>query len=249
MIALRGGDFVEISGGIGWRLGAGLFDTIRWDGREPRHWERHAARLAASLAALGLSSLPLPGAEEAARLARHVGLANRAGRINLLCPFDTLETPASPLLLAAPYDAPPPGPVELSVFPEPHASFLGRHKTMSYLPNLLARRHAAAQGRFDAVLADQDGVIVETSACALLLADDDGLVSPAHPCALPSISLDLVAGSLPVRRRPVLLDDLPGFRHAFVCNSLLGMRAVRRIGDIAYEPDEAAALRGTELIL
>ena len=71
MIALQNGEFVEIPDGIGWRLGAGLFETIRWDGREARHWKRHAARLAASLGALGLAAHPLPGAADAERLARN----------------------------------------------------------------------------------------------------------------------------------------------------------------------------------
>jgi len=249
VIALLRGAFVEVPDSPARRLGAGLFETVRWDGREARHWARHAARLSASLAALELRAEPLPGPDEAARLARRVGLQGRTGRINILCPFDDLDAPAAPLLLAAPYDPPPPGPVDLAVFPGAHASFLGRHKTMSHMPYLLARRHAARQGRFDALLADPDGLVVETATCSLVFADHDGLLAPAHPFALPGTALALAAQVLPMRRRPVLLDDLPAFRHAYVCNSLLGMRAVARIGDIVYEPDEAAAGRADAVIL
>lgn len=249
MIGLRRGEFVEMPDSTGWRLGVGLFETLRWNGSTVRHWGLHAERLAASLADLGLACGPFPGPDDAVRLALHAGLAHREGRVNILCPFDDLDVPAVPLLLAAPYDPPPPAPVSLAVFPDPHASFLGRHKTMSHLPYLVARRHAARLGCFDALLADREGLVVETSACALLLADDEGLVAPAHPCALPSTALALMAGVQPVRRRPVLLDDLPGFRHAFVCNSLFGMRAVSRIGEVGFALDEETVGLGNGVIL
>lgn len=256
MIAWRDDCFVD-EGALSWpgaaaRLGAGFFATVRWDGREARHYARHAARLLASLDHFGLPRLAPPNAEVAAEVARRNGLSGRVGRINLVYPLEGPEldaAPARPVLLAAAFAPPPPGPLALAVHPEPHASYLGAHKSTSYLPYLLARRGARRAGLFDAVLVDQDGLVVEASACALLLADAEGLVAPAHALALPSIALSLASEALPVRRHPVLAEELGGFAHAYVLNSLIGMRPVERIGPHAYEIDTAPCAAADAAIL
>ncbi|GAA2984814.1 aminotransferase class IV family protein [Streptomyces fulvorobeus] len=100
-------------------------------------------------------------------------------------------------------------------------------------------RLARQSGFDDALLTAPGGVVAEGAVTNIGLWDGTSVIWPDAP-ALTGITMTLLeqglgrAGSV---RRPVTLEDLGGYRSAFVTNSQ-GIAAVHRIDDVSFEVDE-----------
>lgn len=187
-------------------LGDGLFETLRVSNGRPVRFERHLARLSASAAELDLT---LPddgmGLERAAgELAQRLGLADAAVRISLTAGSGPrgLARPdpagASLFMTAAPLAAPPAS-IRLheSAIRRSPSSFACRHKTLSYVDNVMARREALEAGADMALLLDSDGFLSGCDCANVFWITDFGICTP-----------DLESGVLPGTARAHVLDRL-----------------------------------------
>lgn len=231
------------------RYGAGFFETLYYNGHMLRHLDAHLERVFRSMDQFQIAYAKAPFEEVVAELLQRNGLAGRTARVNIFYPLSSFEDRAQPLIQVSPWRPDSERAYSLSIYPRRHDSYLAAHKSMNYLHNLLAKRHARQQGRDDALLADSAGNVLETSACAILFSDGAGFFAPKAEHVLESIALARASGTLPIRRRTIRLAELPAFRHAYVLNSLIGMRPVTRIGEQRYEPDEKSCELATLSIL
>ncbi|WP_319582708.1 aminotransferase class IV [uncultured Pseudodesulfovibrio sp.] len=233
--------------GGAFRFGAGLFETIYYNGSELCHLGRHLDRLLHGLRAYGLAYTTVDFAQVAAQVLNRNGLQGRPARVDIVYPVE--ESVSSPVILAEPVEPKPYKAFRLCLCEDRHVSALSGHKTTNGMFAYLARRQAAARGFDDAALFDLDDNILEATSGSLVFEKQGQFVCVDSPFCLPSIALDLartVLDILPVR---VPLDELPRFRHAYILNSLIGMRPVVAIGETAFVPDDKACDRVSPLVL
>jgi len=212
--------------------GCGLFETLRMRGGRLFALERHLGRLAASAAELGLALPPTAVLEQALReTARANGVSECVLRLTV-----------SPGLGEASPDAGPAGPTQFLVTARPAppprkqggtAAITGLHpglphKSTSYLPFLLARRRARAQGADEALLT-REGRLVEGATSNLFLVRGGRVLTPplASGC-LPGITrgvlFDLApAAGVDLAEADLTPTDLAGATEAFLTNAVSGV--------------------------
>ena len=230
------------------RHGVGVFETLLWTGSRLAWVDRHLERAAAGLEAL--ESGPLPADMDVLMLetVRHNHLTGELAKVNLHLGPEREGGPVVPMITAVPYEPPPQEPVEITITDGIHLSTFARFKTHSHLPYREATRRARAMGAWDGAFLDMEGRLVETGCGSLLFSDDEGLVAPESQWSLPGVAAAAVAAVRPVRRSPVTLEDLGGFRYAWVLNSLVGALPVDRLGAQDYVADPESALEMRSLI-
>jgi len=248
MIAWRHGCFLEdrvalhLAGG-GFRCGLGVFETILAVRGAPLRLERHLARMAASLDALGVAHEALDPEEMHARcveVLEHNAL--ETARVNIFCFQDDPGQKTAPLIAAAPYVVQARAVRRLTVYPRVQASYLCAHKTMANLHPRLAWEYARRSGYDDAVLAGPEGLALEAATAALLFSDGKHFFTPATPFKLPSLALEAASRILPVTEREIFVADFGAFRHAYALNSLIGIQPVIQIDGVSFQPDVATCL-------
>ena len=221
-------------------LGDGLFETLLAVDGAPRDWAAHMARLELGCAALGL---PAPDAA-AARAAAQAALSAaglEAGRAALRITWTAgsggrgldRPEPCDPVLFATASPAPAPaGPLRLitAATRRNAGSIASRHKTLSYLDNVLARREATLAGADEAVMLNSDGHVACAAAGNLFWVADGRLMTPALDCGiLAGVTRAKVLAwarqaGVPVSEvmmGPSALDEAEA---VFVTNSLVGAR-------------------------
>jgi len=233
----------------GFLLGDGLFETMRAYGGKVFRLRAHLDRLRASARFLRLrvprsdDDLESPIAElirrnqcpEAyVRLTLTRGPSARGLR---------LDGDAEPTLLiqVRPLN---PYPAELyrhgarlimSTIRQNSGSPLPRHKTLNYLPYLLARQEAADARAHGAILLNEHGQVTEESVSNVFLVRGDLLLTPPIHCGLlPGITraavLELAHGEgLPVQERPLLGGEVFECDEMFLTNSLMEILPVRSV--------------------
>jgi branched-subunit amino acid aminotransferase/4-amino-4-deoxychorismate lyase len=231
----------------GFLLGDGLFETVLAIARRPRFLDEHLARLARGCAILGL---PTPEDDVVRRAVDQAlagaGLIDTRAAVRLTWTAGSggrgLDRPASlqPRLVAMAAPAPAPaGPASLAIVSvrRNQASPASRLKTLAYLDNVLARREARGLGADEAVMLNTGGEVACAAAANLFWVSEGRLCTPALECGV----LDGIA------RRQVLqlamamkvdvfevragIEALAQAEAIFLTNSLLGARAVGRLGD------------------
>jgi branched-subunit amino acid aminotransferase/4-amino-4-deoxychorismate lyase len=218
--------------------GDGGFETVGvWDGR-PFRLDDHLARLAGTLAAIGLPPADLAGLRaEALAL-----LDGWEGDGALRCYLTASGTRI--LTLSPPPERPPVR--HLVPLPAPWIRPVGTYalagaKTMSYLPNMAATRAATAAGGDDALLVSLEGVVLEGPTYAVLWVDGDIVRAPAVELGIvDSISRRTVleaagAAGLEVRTGAHPLADLARASEVLVCSSVRDVLAVARVGDLVLD--------------
>ena len=131
--------------------------------------------------------------------------------------------------------------------PEPmRAASFGHERALPHIKHVgtFAQFHLARQARgrgFDDVLfVGADGRISEGSVWNVGFWDGQGVTWPEAPALRGTCERLLQAGletlDVPQARRGLLLDDLPGFRTAFACNSR-GVRAIGAVDETVFAPD------------
>jgi branched-chain amino acid aminotransferase/4-amino-4-deoxychorismate lyase len=226
-------------------LGDGLFETVLWSGGALEHFEAHADRLARGCQTLGL---PAPDSEhlQTAAVAAVEDAGLRAARAAVRLTWtagsggrglDRPEVPR-PRLFASAAPAPEPaGPARLAKAPirRNEGSPASRLKTLAYLDNVLARRHAREAGADEALILNNAGEIAGAAAANLFWFDGDDLFTPALECGvLDGIMRGVVidragARGLRVLQRALGMPAIARARGAIITNTQIGVRAVSSI--------------------
>jgi branched-chain amino acid aminotransferase len=236
-------------------LADGLFETLRvYDGRAYK-LESHLARLATGAKVLGLS---VP-AEDDIRLAITETLAaNQHREASLRITLTRgpshrgLLPPAvtSPTLMVASHPIAQstwaPMTAQVSSIRRNEHSPLSQVKSLAYLDNILALREAAEAGCEEALLLNTAGRMAGGSRSNVFVVLDGVLATPPlSEGVLPGITRQILlelAGSagISVRETPLSQADLEHASEVLICNSLLEVRALIRIGRRQLAPGPVA---------
>ncbi len=239
----------------GFTHAAGLFETLRaYDGKVMR-LDDHLDRLIHSAAQLGLQ---MPASMEAGlpsskgdlrRAAYEVLQANRLrdARLRLTItpgsvprPGQSMEHPAPPsvLITAGPVQ---PYPAELyrhgmrvAICPYKQNRFdpLAGHKTLAYLPRLLAMKEAAARKCNEALWFTTDNHLAEGSICNVFIVRDGALSTPPLDTpVLPGVVRKAVIelsreNDIALTEEPILIETLLTASEVFLTGSVLEIMPV-----------------------
>lgn len=110
------------------------------------------------------------------------------------------------------------------------------HKTLSYLPHVIARREALSATAHDAVLLNEKGRVAECSTSNVFARKGDKVYSPgAKEGACPGITRDVVLELLADHGfdvvRSMTLAQLRGAKEAWLTNTTGGVVPITRLGD------------------
>ena len=117
----------------------------------------------------------------------------------------------------------------------PTRSLVGRHKTLNYLENLLARDAAKRGGADETLFLDERGFVAECSASNIFFVRRGALLTPdASMNILPGITRAVVielarAAGIRVKEGRFRLAELKRADEAFLTNSLMELMPVREI--------------------
>ena len=229
----------------GFLLADGLFETLRVYNGKPFRLEAHLARLTAGAKVL---DLPMPPAGEISIAIVDTLRANRQHDASLRItltrgPGQRGLLPAKdpvPTVMIASHAV-----VERSSAPmTAHLSMIRRNehspasqiKSLAYLDNILSLREAAEAGCDEALLLNTAGRLAGGSRSNIFVVIDGALLTPPlGEGVLPGITrqtlLELaVDAGITARETPLSPADLDLASEAFICNSLLEVRALTRIG-------------------
>lgn len=242
----------------GFLSGDGAFETLRWTGGALRRRDRHAARLASGLEALGIDPPDWDAVEAAAgELARRQGLPDAVARLTVSRgPGNPgLEAPADPspsvVLSLRERPAPPPS-VVLTVVETPRrdpTSLSARAKMIGYADNIAARRSAKAQGADMAVMLDSGGRLSCADCATLIWIENGRAYTPALSCAaMPGTARAALLEAARASRVIILEAEAPAWRiesaaAAGVLNAVTGLVPARSLGGRPLDPDDPALAR------
>jgi branched-chain amino acid aminotransferase len=251
---LRNGEWLEAGEGgpdRSFRLGDGLFETLRVQAGRPLFWEYHLERLREGMEALGISGFhsmtetfpphvrqllqsEAPGGS--ARLRLHVyrrgagaylPAANEGGWAMEAFPMEGPAYQAKSVSLTLFED------ISLPCYP------WSRFKTASALVYVQAARHAAMRGCDDALLL-HEGCLAESSAANLFLLHRGRLLTPAlsSGCVagvMRRVTMKLAAEiGCPAEEAELPRSLLADAEEIFLTSSVRGILAVRQIGEKIY---------------
>lgn len=254
------GEFHDSGGGVidvadkGFLLGDGVFETLLVREGAPAFLSAHLERIAAGARALLIDTAFDEGeiasviatlavrngattGDASARLTLTRGIGDRG--------LDFGEGAPTILLTLSPFSLPSQAaPVRLTIseFVRSEHTINARHKTLSYLDNVLARAAASRLGFDDAVMLNSAGRVACVAAANLFLIRANGVVvtPPVEEGALPGIvrSCLLAEAGCGVEEALVTRADLAAAAAMFMTNSLIGFRPA--VLDDQSQPDARA---------
>lgn len=230
-------------------LGDGLFETMRAYGGVVFRLHAHLARLRASAEFLrlrfDLSDDDVCGAID--ELVRRNACPEAYVRLTVTRGPDAiglrLDGAGAPtvILHARPLHPYPPeryrkgARLIVSTLRRSSASPLPRHKTLNYLPCLLARQEAAEAGADGAILLNETGQVTEESVSNLFLVRAGVVWTPPVHCGLlPGVTRAAVMAlarqaGIAVKEEPIAAGSLFEFDEGFLTNSLMEIMPVRSV--------------------
>lgn len=242
----------------GFALGDGLFETMCWRDGAIVRLARHAARMQASAVLFGLPdpfdgvSLDALAADAASRIA--------SDRLNLRYSVTAgsgprgLQRPGiiapARVFSAVPAGAPP-ATVSLALtdIRRSGSSLAARHKTLSYIDNVLAHRQARAAGADMALFLDVRGSLSGTDCANLYWVAGGQWHTPALECGVLAGTVRsqlLERGTVHETHAP--LSALWAADCVMVSNAVIGLVPVSRVAGQAVRRDTAAAAELAGLI-
>jgi len=236
-------------------LGDGLFETMRVKAGKPLYLRAHLARLLNSAA---FFDYRLP---ERARLTAAIGeviLANNLGEGSIRLSVSPRLSEGLLAATAAPIDivitAKAGVPYAESLYENGfkaviarstrrnELSPLSRHKTASFLDNVLAKKEALARGADEALLLNSQGYLAEGAVSNLFVVVGGEVLTPRlADGALPGVVRRLVIDTcrnddIPLCELALSPADLLGAEEAFVTNALLGIMPLASVDDVCFSP-------------
>lgn len=238
------------------QLGDGLFETIRGHLGKPAFLDRHLERLHSSAAFM---KIPFNRGDAEIRdilveLCRRNNAPEARIRLTLTRGIHpgglALEGGAPSLIATAEKYIPHPPEkykkgYKLVVSRIIHYSkdALAGHKTLNYLPFLLARDETAAAGADEALLLNEHGNVAECSSASIFCVSGGKLITPGLdsgilPGVVRDIIIELATGDgIPVEEKPLPLDEMLGAREVFITSSLRGVMPVSQIGENIFKQE------------
>ena len=234
----------------GFLYGDGLFETMRVVNGVPFLLDRHLRRLCDSCRDLHFGDCIEPGAlaDGAGRLIRANGVGD--GRLRITVSrgggVTGLEArPAAPptVFMQAhamdlpPLDGSPPVTLAVSPYRINERSPVVRHKSLSYLANLMALTEARRRGADQVIFLNSQGRLAEGAISNLFLVHAGVVLTPEVSCGLlPGITREVVLElcgqvNIPAREGAWGLEALDAADEVFCTNSLRGIVPVSRILD------------------
>jgi len=208
------------------RYGAGVFETILFDGISICSLDFHLERLHSSTAFFGYRSYSFDYRGVIFRLLENNGLLNGQARVNI-CHLMEKTDEYSVFISAVPYEPPAEDKIfDLCVYPNVHDTYMSRHKTMNYLHFLSAKKYAADRGYDDALLVDSFGNVLETSASATVFCADGKYFVPESENRLPSAALEKFEEHHKTEKKNIKVSSISKYE-ILVMNSLMGVRKAR----------------------
>ena len=205
------------------RYGAGLFETILYDGIEIQHLDRHLDRLNKSSAFFDYKVVSFDYDNVIKQLLLENDLLGHMARVNI-CHLVEAGDACSVFISTNKYTPPSEDKVfKLCHYPEVHNSYMSRHKTMNYMHFMLAKKYANKLGCDDALLTDELGNVLETSMAAVVFHDGKQYLAPKSYNKLNSIAFEIFAEEHDVSLVDVCVNDLHRYR-ILLMNSLMGVR-------------------------
>ncbi|MGB9892255.1 aminotransferase class IV [Thermodesulfovibrio yellowstonii] len=207
-------------------FGEGLFETILWQGKTPKLL-RHYKRLKNSAE---FFQIPCPDFETFCQEIEK----NTKSEKNLYVKFCLLSKgealyyslpKESEILVIAKELVPDRTPKKLclSNIKRHSANPVIYHKTMNYLPNILAKREALSKGFDDAIMLNERDEITECSASNILIVKDNKLLTPARECGLlMGTTMQILIEKMNVKEERLNVNDLYDASSVFITNSLIG---------------------------
>ncbi|MBI9079399.1 MAG: aminotransferase class IV [Pseudodesulfovibrio sp.] len=229
------------------RYGAGFFETIYYNGSRICHLDMHLDRLLGSLRAYQIDYETIDFEPIIRQIINRNGLEGQTARINIFYPIESDS--AHPVVMATRHEPRPYKAYRLCICKDHHISSLNAQKTTSYMFFHLAMKKALSRGFDDAALTDFDNTLLETTTGAIVLEKNGDFFQMDSPYRLPSTALALAETVLEILPATITLDSLPTYRHAYILNSIIGMRPIVAIGETAFVPDEEACRTVTELVI
>lgn len=123
----------------------------------------------------------------------------------------------------------------ISTIRQNSASPLPRHKTLNYLPYMLAKQEAVDANAGGAILINEHGQVTEESVSNLFLVRQAGVLTPPVHCGLlPGVTRAAVmelcgAEKIALEERPVAAGDLFECDEIFLTNSLMEVMPARSV--------------------
>ncbi len=219
----------------------GVFETLRWDGRESAVLPLHVARWERGCAALGLHAADLRQI-----LAQLPNVAGEELRVRATA-YETgaVEVAWRPLLA----DEWTPAPWRLRVLGRVagQSESMRACKTTALWSALSWRSDARALAADDALLRGPDGSWAETTTANLLCGLHDGRIVTPWPAAMPLPGTTLEWLQTKMHVEPIRLDEtlLPQIQWAVLTNAIVLLRPVVAIDDVslAAPPPHILAFR------
>ncbi|UZP66442.1 aminotransferase class IV [Desulfovibrio mangrovi] len=230
------------------RFGVGLFETLLYNGTAICHLQAHLTRARQSLDYFGFQADELDYENAIREVLAANDLLGGHARVNIFFPVEDDDGTVAPVVTAALHTPQPTKTYRLTIASSPvqHPYFV--HKSMNYMFHWMERRTATLQGYDDAVLTQPGGILLETTSAALIFSDGTNFCAPNSHDRLESTALAAAKELLSVHGCTVRMHTATTFRHAYVLNSLIGMRPVSNINGTRYEPDEDTCRRMTAVI-
>ena len=109
---------------------------------------------------------------------------------------------------------------------------LCRHKTTSYLFNVLVRREARKRGFYDALILNEREEVTECSASNILLLKGERLITPARDSGLLwGTTIEVLRREAGVEEEYIKISEVLSADSLFLVNSLIGVVPVSAIGE------------------
>jgi len=234
----------------GYQFADGVYEVIKCRDGETRDLERHLDRLERSLASLRMA---MPTSRAALRaIIRETLRRNPLGKAIVYIQVSRGTAPRNhlfpkpatrPSLVVTVRRAPFPKPSEIedgvAVVTRPDIRWERCDiKSVSLLPNVLAKQEAAEAGAREAWLCDADGYVTEGSTANAYIVTADGSIvtRPRGHAILGGITRELLlevaeAAGIPVEERPFTVEEAKTAREAFITSTSSLILPVTRIDD------------------
>lgn len=222
----------------GYQFSDGVYEVAACLNGRLFDWPQHAARLRRSLAELSIAEPMSPRALDlvAKKLLAKNGAANALLYIQVTRgvarrdhPFPTGARP-SLVMTVRPYDYAPRARQQVTgikVLTQPDQRWTRCDiKSISLLPNVLAKQAARQSGAFEAWMVEDDGTVTEGASTNAWIVEADGtlVTHPADHAILPGIMRDTLmrlarAAGLRIEERAFTLDEARAAAEAFITST------------------------------
>ena len=236
----------------GLNYGDGLFETMKARLGRIKRFSGHIERLRASALALGIPTAALDTLADGAaimELLEKNGLKEREASVKVvltrglslpghLPPKANEESSATLIITARAIDSEAVAMIASSgvsaVLTDGPRPALPMHKTLNFLPCILAKAAAEEKGAYEGIFTTPEGLVTEGSSTNIFIVKDNCLKTPpAGADILSGVTrgavIDAARGSVPLIEAPLSVAELKGSDEALLTNSIIEVVPLLRV--------------------